>query len=87
MRYLLKQHNFYFSYNQNCKKQTKISGSFLGNDKQTTGFSKGPPTGHQQNKGRGQNVEMVLSRDHSQHTWKPDQQQHQNKHRPQFQGY
>ena len=30
---------------------------------------------------------MVLSKIHSQHTWKPGQQQHQNKYRPQFQGY
>ena len=39
--------------------------------------------GHKQNNGRGQNVKMVLSKNHSsQHTWKPGQQYHQNKYWP-----
>ena len=50
-------------------------------------FQRGRPLGHQQNKVRGQNIKMVLSKNHSQHTWKSGQQQHQNKYRPQFQGY
>ena len=49
-------------------------------------FRMDPLLGHQQNKSRGQNVKMVLSKNHSsQHTWKPGQQQHQNKYRSQFQ--
>ena len=46
-----------------------------------------PLLGHQPNKDRVQNIKMVLSKNHSQHTWKPAQQQHQNKYRAQFQGY
>ena len=50
-------------------------------------FRRGPLLEHQQNKGRGQNVKMVLSKNHSRHTWKPGKQQHQNEYWPQFQGY
>ena len=51
-------------------------------------FRRGPLPEHQQNNGRGENFKTVLSKNHSsQHTWKPGQQQHQNKYRPQCQGY
>ena len=43
--------------------------------------------GHKSNKSRGQNLKIVLSKNHSQDTWKPGQQQHQNKYWPKFQGY
>ena len=43
--------------------------------------------GHKSNKSRGQNLKIVLSKNHSQDTWKPGQQQHQNKYWPEFQGY
>ena len=33
------------------------------------------------------NVKMVLFKNHSQYTWKPRHQRHQNKYEPQFQGY
>ena len=66
------------------KQKSKEVFSAMTNKQQP--FQRSPLLGHQQNKGRGQNVKMVLSKIHSQHTWKSGQQQHQNKYRPQFQG-
>ena len=59
------------------KQKSKEVLSAMTNKQQP--FQRGPLLGHQQNKGRGQNVKMVLSKNHLQHTWKPGQQQHQNK--------
>ena len=42
-------------------------------------FRRDPLLGDQPNKGRGQNVKIVLSKNHSQDTRKPGQQQHQKK--------
>ena len=66
------------------KQKSKDAFSTMTNKQQL--FQMDPQLGHQQNKSRGQNVKMMLSKNHSsQHTWKPGQQQHQNKYRPQFQ--
>ena len=59
------------------KQKSKEVLSAMTNKQQP--FQRGPLLGHQHNKGRGQNVKMVLSKNHLQHTWKPGQQQHQNK--------
>ena len=50
-------------------------------------FRRDPLLGHKSNKSRGQNLKIVLSKNHSQDTWKPGQQQHQKKYWPKFQGY
>ena len=60
--------------NRTAKSKQKSKEVFSAYDKETTALSKGPLLGHRQNKGKGQNVKMVLSRSHSQHSWKPGEQ-------------
>ena len=72
--------------NRSAKSKQKSKEVFWANDKQTTALSKGPLLGNQQNKGKRQNVKMVLSKSHSQRTWKPGEQL-TNINIGQFQGY
>ena len=69
-----------------AKSRLKSKEVFLAMTNKQQLFRRGPLLRHQQNKARGLNFKMVLSKNHSQHTWKPCQQ-HQNKYRPQFEGY
>ena len=62
-----------------CQKQTKILHSlskevFSTMTKKQQPFRRGSLLEHQPNKERGQNVKMVVSKNHSQHRWKPGQQ-------------
>ena len=64
------------------KQKSKEIFSTITNKQQP--FRKSPILGHQPNKDRGQNDNMMFSKNHSQHTWKPGQKQDQNKYQPQF---
>ena len=95
MRYLLKKHDFYLVKNwslisSELQKENKYLRKFSRQWQTNNSSFEEPPywwLGHQQNKFRKQNVKIVLSKNHSQHTYNPGQQQHQNRYRSQFQGY
>ena len=85
----LKKHNFYLVKDLSLvllelPKANKIRGNFLGYDEKPTALLKAPPsTRTPTKKGRGQNINTVLSKNQSPYTWKPgQQQQHQDKYRP-----
>ena len=59
-----------------AKSKQKSKEVFLAMTNKQHPFRRSPLLGHQQNKGWEQNVKVMLSKNHSQHTWKSGQQQH-----------